>query len=851
MTDVPPSTQGARPAGLTSDAARARLAAQGPNALPRSRTRSLFASAAHALAEPMLGLLVVAALVYLALGDRVEALFLLASVVVITTIALYQEHRTERVLQALRDLAAPRALVIRDGVEQRVPGRDVVVDDVLVIREGDRIAADADLFESSDLRVDESLLTGESAPVAKRAGHAANAADAAADARVFAGTLVVAGHGIACVRAVGEQSEFGRIGRSLEALDTQSTALQREVRRLVAAFSAGALLLCLVVVMILGIHGHRWLDAILAGLTLAMAILPEEFPVVLTVFLALGAWRMTRIRVLTRRLAAIEALGAATVLCVDKTGTLTQNRMSIQVVSADGGRLDIRSHPGGALPDAFAHVIEVGAQASEPRPFDPMERAFRDLDTRRDADGALLQRYPLSPQRLAVVHVWRRAGSGAIAAAAKGAPEAIVALCRLTEGERDAILAETADMAAAGLRVLGVAESALDGEHLPDDPAALHFRFTGLVGLADPLRPSVPAAMRECRAAGVRVIMITGDFPVTARAIARDAGLAEQPVLLTGADLDRLDDPALGQRVASVDVFARVVPAQKLRIVEALRRRGEVVAMTGDGVNDAPALKASDIGIAMGARGTDVAREAADIVLLDDDFGSIVRAIRQGRTIFDNLRKAMSYLVSVHVPIAAIGFVPVLLGGPLVLFPAHVVFLEFVIDPACSIAFEAEPPERDVMRRPPRSVRRRLLSARPFALAMLEGVVALAFALAVYGAGLGVGASEARTRLLAFTAIVVANLSLILFARSGGRGLWRHLRARNRSLWIIVGGTLAAYAGIVASPPLRRLFRIAAPVPADAAILAAATLGLWIALVLLGVAHARFAARREPAPPIR
>jgi len=844
-------TNDGRPIGLSSADARARLARQGANELPRSRTRSLLASAAHALAEPMLGLLVVAALIYFALGDRVEALFLLASVVVIMAIALYQEHKTERVLQALRDLAAPRALVIRDGTEQRIPGRDVVVDDVMVMREGDRIAADAILVESTDLRIDESLLTGESVPVHKHEVRWSASNGSSNETHVYAGTLVVAGHGMARVTAIGGQSEFGRIGRSLESLDTQPTALQVEVRRLVLGFSAAATVLCAVVVAVLGIHGGRRLTAVLAGLTLAMAILPEEFPVVLTVFLALGAWRMTRVRVLTRRLAAIEALGAATVLCVDKTGTLTQNRMAIHRIFASGRRLDLASSGPTALPAPFSRVVRIGARASEPRPFDPMERAFLELDLSPADAEELLRRYPLAPHRLAVTHVWRDPASNRLTAAAKGAPEAIIRLCRLADEEAAVVLKEATDMAASGLRVLGIAEADVNADGLPDDPAPLHFAFVGLVGLADPLRPSVRAAMRECRDAGVRVVMITGDFPVTARAIAREAGFADEPIVLSGSDLASMSDDELEARLSSVNVFARVVPEQKLRIVNALKRRGEIVAMTGDGVNDAPALKAAHIGIAMGARGTDVAREAAALVLLDDDFGSIVRAIRQGRTIFDNLRKAMSYIVSVHLPIAGLGFVPVLLGAPLILFPAHVVFLEFVIDPACSIAFEAEPSEPDVMRRPPRSAGRRLLGLRPFALAILEGALALAFTLSIYAVSMAMEAPETRTRLLSFTAIVIANLSLILFARSGGRRLWRHVAAHNRSLWTVMIVAVFAYALVVAVGPLRELFRMATPIPADAAILGVATCILWTAFALLGRAYERVAVLKPVHPVIR
>ena len=841
-------------AGLSSEAARRRLAQWGHNELPRSRARSFLANAAHALAEPMFMLLLIAAAIYLLLGDRVEALFLLASVAVILGITIYQEHKTERVLEALRDLSSPRALVIRDGVERRIPGREVVVDDVVVVREGDRVAADARLLDGVDLRVDESLLTGESVPASKQTGQAsASQQDGARAENVYAGTLVVKGHGIARVTATGARSEIGRIGESLEALSIEATSLQAETRRLVRGFSLLALLLCTMLVGAYVVTRGEWLNGLLAGLTLAMAILPEEFPVVLTVFLALGAWRMTRVNVLTRRIAAIEALGAATVLCVDKTGTLTQNRMAVRRIYAQGQRLQVT--PGNTvLPEPFADAVRISVLASEPSAFDPMERAFHDLHgTVADLDAQLVHRYPLSTELLVVTHVWRHGDSSRVTVAAKGAPESIVQLCRLKEDAAAKVLQEATMMAQSGLRVLGVAKAEHDATPLPRDPREFQPQFVALIGLADPLRATVPQAMRECREAGVRVIMITGDFPATALAIAREAGLADQPALVSGAALDAMRDDELRARLADIDVFARVLPAQKLRIVNALKAEGEVVAMTGDGVNDAPALKAAHIGIAMGGRGTDVAREAAALVLLDDDFSSIVRAIRQGRRIFDNLRKAMSYLISVHIPIAGLGLLPVMLGGPLVLFPAHVVFLEFVIDPACSIAFEAEPAEPDVMRRPPRSRMQRLIGGLPLALAILEGMTALAFTMGVYWTATAAALPESQTRLLAFTAVFIANLSLIFFTRSGGRRVWRHIIAGNRSLWVIVLGTLAAYVAVVAVLPLRELLRIAAPSIADGELLAIATPLFWGALAGLNLIYEALAQRsrrrRGPATP--
>ncbi len=416
--------------GLSQEAAQRRLATWGYNELPRARARSFVANAAHAVAEPMFALLLVAAGIYLALGDRVEALFLAASVAAILAITIFQQHKTERVLAALRDLSSPRALVIRDGVERRIPGREVVVDDVLIVREGDRIAADGRLLDGTDLHVDESLLTGESVPVGKQATHQStpDPEDAAAS-RVYAGTLVVKGHGIARVTATGARSEMGRIGESLTEMGVEATMLQVETRRLVRVFSAIALLLCLVLVMIYVVTRGDWLNGFLAGLTLAMAILPEEFPVVLTVFLALGAWRMTRVKVLTRRISAIEALGAATVLCVDKTGTLTQNRMSVRRIYTQGQSLDVPQADGEALPPVFAEALRISVLASEPSPFDPMERAFHELHSAaQSCDAALVQRYPLSSDLLAVTHVWRHDGSPRVTVAAKGAPESIVEL---------------------------------------------------------------------------------------------------------------------------------------------------------------------------------------------------------------------------------------------------------------------------------------------------------------------------------------------------------------------------------------------------------------------------------------
>jgi Ca2+-transporting ATPase len=768
------------PRGLTAEEARRRLAAEGANTLPAAGERATLAIALEVLREPMFLLLIAAAAIYLVLGDVREALVLAASVLVIIAITVVQERRAERALEALRELSSPRALVIRDGERVRIPGAEVARGDAVLLAEGDRVPADALLDSANELEVDESLLTGESLPVRKRAGE-----------RVFSGTLAVKGQGVAEVFATGARTELGRIGVSLATLEREDTALERETRRLVKRVAAFALAMCVALAALhLAMRGE-WLDAILSGVTLAMALVPEEFPVVLTVFLALGAWRISRHGVLTRRMPAIEMLGAATVLCVDKTGTLTENRMSVV--------------------DTPQAVTDVAALACELEPYDAMDRAI----VAAASSAAIAQRrewrlerdYPFTPQFLAVCHAWR-APDGGLQVAVKGAPETVLRLC----GRLD-LLPEVERAAARGWRLLGVAQASRDGTPL-DDPARYAFQWLGFLALADPLRPSVPAAVALCRRAGIRVVMITGDFPGTAREIARQAGLV-QGAPLTGAEIERMSDAQLAQAVKATSVFARVLPQQKLRLVAAYKAAGEVVAMTGDGVNDAPALKSAHIGIAMGRRGSDVAREAAALVLLEDDFGSLVETVRLGRRIYENIRAAMRYIVSVHVPTAGMAFLPLVFGWPLLLFPLHIVFLEFVIDPACSIVFEAEQSEQGAMERPPRDPQAPLFDARMLGASLALGAAVLVGVVGAYAWALHAGRSEPEARAIGFAAIVSGNLAMILAYRSRERLILRALAEPNPALWLIVAGTLAALAVAFYVPAVAALFRFAAPAGAD------------------------------------
>jgi P-type Ca2+ transporter type 2C len=801
--------------GLSAPEAARRLRADGFNELPGTRPRRGLTIAADVVREPMLLLLLGGGALYLILGDVREALFLLFFVLVVMSITFYQKRKTERVLERLRDLSSPRALVIRDGRETRIAGRDVVRGDVVVLAEGDRVPADARLFWCSNLATDESLLTGESVPVRKRALEttAERPRPGGDDLPfVYASTLVVSGKGVARVEATGGYTEVGRIGKTLRGLAPQDTPMQIETHRLVRRFALVGLSLCGVAVVAYGATRGDWLHALLAGIAFAMAILPEEFPVILTVFLALGAWRISRSNVLTRRMPAIEALGAATVLCVDKTGTLTQNRMSVAQLAVGDEYLDLTA-PRAELPETFHALIEFAILASQRDPFDPMEKALRALGESRlahtehlHADWELVREYPLSPELLALSHVWRAPDRARYVVAAKGAPEAIVDLCHLGTAQRDTIENTVQTLAAQGLRVLGVAQASFREPRLPRHQHDFEFRFVGLVGLTDPIRPAVPQAVAACREAGIRVVMITGDYPGTARHIARQINLAVSDGVLTGPEIERLSDAELRQRVQNVDIYARVVPEQKLRLVEALKANGEIVAMTGDGVNDAPALKSAHIGIAMGARGTDVAREAADLVLLDDDFASIVAAVRHGRRVADNLRKAFSYILAVHVPIAGLSLLPILFGWPLILTPVHIAFLQLIIDPTSSIVLEGERLEPDAMRRPPRPPGEPLFTRRAFLLSALQGGGVLLVMLAVTGVTLYRELGEFEARALTFTALVVANLALVLTNRSWSRSALAMLRVRNPALWWVVAGTAAGMAAVLYLPALRALF---------------------------------------------
>ena len=787
--------------GLSSEKAHQKLFRDGYNEISSNR-KSSSTIVREVTSEPMFLLLVICGALYLLLGEFKEAILLLGFVVFIVFITIYQEYRTERALEALRDLTSPRALVIRDSVHKRIAGREVVRGDIIIVSEGDRVPADASLIQGASINLiaDESMLTGESVPVNKMNMDA-----------IYSGSLIVKGQGVAEVYATGRYTEIGKIGKALSSIEQEKTLLQKETSNTVKIVSIFSFVSCLLLVVIYGLTNGNWLEGTLAGIALAMGTIPEEFPVVLTLFLAIGAWRISKQNVLTRRVPAIETLGAANVLCVDKTGTLTLNQMKVEALKPLGNEIWTQNETD--YPESHHLLLEYAILASQKDPFDPMEKAILDAGQRLlagtehlHAGWNILREYPLTPDLLAVSNVWISPDGDEVLIASKGAPEAIIDLCHLDSNSQDVILMQTKNLSDMGLRVLGAAKSTFRPDSwkendfaLPNEQHDYKFEFLGLIGLVDPVRDEVPEAINECYNAGMRTIMITGDYPGTARNIAASIGLREPDQVITGQELDMMDDIRLQELIRTVNVFARVVPEQKLRIVNALKRNGDIVAMTGDGVNDAPALKSAHIGIAMGGRGTDVARESSALVLTDDSFTSIVAATRLGRRIYDNIRKALYFVISAHVPIAGMSLLPVFLEMPLALLPVHIVFLELVIDPACSMVFEAEVEEDGIMKRPPRSKDQKVFDRQALSFSLLQGLSILVVVFFVY--------VFSKSSTLAFSVMLFSDLALILSNRS-----WSHssfdlfFRFHNKAFWcVFVGASLFLFVCLYFET-LRRVF---------------------------------------------
>lgn len=765
--------------GLSSEAAKIRLLQDGPNQLVKESKTGPWLRVLKILSEPMLILLGIATAVSFLIAEPVEAavLALMIGFIVLTTI--YQEGKAEKALRALKSLSAPLATVQRDGVWQKIPASELVVGDLIRIAEGDRIPADARVLESSNLSIDESSLTGESLAVTR--SH---------DELVSAGTLVVSGRAEALIEATGSKTTLGQIGVSLKTIKPQRTSVQQQIDKAVKLIAIIAISFSLLVSTVVFFSRGDLVDSILAGLSLAMAMIPEEFPVVLTLFFALGAWRMSHEKVLARRSAVIETLGSATVICTDKTGTLTMNSMSIDQLLPNGSEQDLNFFAGLASPT---------------KSFDPVDAAFTTLSTEHSLK--LVKEYALGNDLLAMTMVWEAEDHYVLAC--KGAPEAVA---RLSGADAKSVIDQVEKLAVGGRRILAVAGARISKDQpLPENQTDLDLEFQGLVALRDQVRPGVPEALAEAKAAGIRVLMMTGDFSATAIEIAQEIGL-ETNNTLTGQEIDQLGDAELIERVKDLTICSRVTPAQKLRVIHALKSAGEVVVMTGDGINDAPALKLANISIAMGLRGTDVAREASDLILTDDNFASIVAGIKRGRTIYASLKKAFAYILAIHVPLLGMAVIPILvLDWPIVLLPAMVAFIEMVVDPACTIVFQAEPADPKIMQQKPRPVNEGLFSKKTLRIALFQGLSVLAIAAAVFLGGVSMEYEDDQVRTLTFVYLILANVFLILTNRSWTMPTFKIFFTRkNPTVKWIVGLALLALVLIVQLPIAREAFSLGA-----------------------------------------
>ena len=756
----------------------------GSNRLPEDKSKRLPRQLLGVIREPMMALLVAAALISALLGDAIEASALMVSVLFVISISLFQVRRTDKALAALKVLSAPKATIYRNGQIVQLPSEEVVVDDLLLLKEGDRVPADCVLVEDSYLQLDESILTGESVAVEKSLGELA-----------LAGTLVVRGHATAKVQSIGISSQLGQIGKLLTGTEKR-TLLQEEVDRIVRVVATIAIITSVTVTLVYALTRGEWLVGMLAGVAAAMALLPEELPIVLTIFLGLGAWRMAKSKVIVRRNPAIEMLGQVTVLCVDKTGTITMNEMTL-----------VTDDP---------EIIFYGSLASIPGSFDPVDKAFL-TKGKADESMTLVREFPLSSENLVFCQIWRQS-SGELIAALKGAPEKVISICGLSSEQSSHLLAELDTSAQAGLRILGVARANVSESALTESSfEKWNFEFVGLAAMKDPVRNGVASAIAELEAAGIRTILITGDYPQTAEAIGKEIGLIPGGGTVNGDDLEKLSPEQLSALVRTQNIFSRVKPQQKLLLVQALQAQGEIVAMTGDGVNDAPALKRANVGLAMGKRGSEVAREAADLVIADDSFLSITEGVRAGRRIFANLRKAASYVMAIHIPIFGMALVPIASPvWPLVLLPIQIAILEIIIDPSASLAYESEPASRNQMQAKPRPKAEPMITAKVFRLALGQGTILFLGALSSFLFSLGLGFSDERVRSVTFGTILLGNLLLMLTNRSSTAGFIELVSKRpNKIALIIFSAGIVAMILIFSVEIIRNAFNLAALQPME------------------------------------
>jgi len=791
--------------GLTNAEVISARKKYGSNSLSFKKENAFIDAIKSLAKEPMVVLLLVTSCIYFLSGQPGDGIFLGSSVVLVSVISLYQDSRSRNALEKLKSFTEPYCKVIRDGAVEEIKSEELVIGDTLMIEEGVSVPADGVIIHSNDFSVNESILTGESMAVYKD--------QTGPDNFVYSGTTVVSGLAIAQINAIGNGTRLGKIGSSIESIKEEKTPLEMQIGNFVKKMVFAGVVIFLVVWVINYFHSYNLLDSLLKALTLAMSILPEEIPVAFATFMALGAWRLMKMGVVVKQMKTVETLGSATLICTDKTGTITENKMSLAkifVLAASG-----ISNAGGELDQDEKELIRMAMWASEPIPFDPMEVALHDAysgfavkDERRHY--RMVHEYPLDGKPPMMTHIFGDA-SGHRIIAAKGAPEALMAVSNIDAIEKEKIKEAITTLSKDGYRVLGVGETVFDGSSFPLTQQEFKFSFKGLVAFYDPPKRNIQSVFKDFYAAGMAVKIVTGDNAATTTAIAKQIGFEKSDKCINGDDLMPLEDGQLLQKVKETYVFTRMFPEAKLRIINAFKANGEIVAMTGDGVNDGPALKAAHIGIAMGKKGSEIAKQAASLILIDDDLSKMVDAVAMGRRIYTNLKKAIQYIISIHIPIVLTVFLPLALGWvyPNIFSPVHIIFFELIMGPTCSIIYENEPMEKNTMVQKPRPFTTTFFSWKELATSVLQGLAITAASLFVYQYAVHKGYSEPLTRTMVFNTLISANIVLTLVNRSFYYSIFATLRYRNNLVALIISITVFISAALIFIPPLTKFFGFA------------------------------------------
>lgn len=788
--------------GLSNQEVLASRAKYGANYIAHKKERRLITAIKGLAGEPMVVLLFVTAVVYLLSGKNGDALFLAVAIVLVAGISIYQDARSRDALEQLKAFTQPRSKVIREGAEIIINSTDLVVGDSLVVEEGNSVAADGTIVHSNDFSVDESVLTGESVPVLKD--------NDLNETMVFQGTTATSGRAILVVTAVGDRTRLGRIGRSLETILVEKTPLESQINDFVKKMVVIGVVVFAIVWAIDFFKSHDFLASLTQALTLAMSILPEEIPVAFTTFMALGAWRLLQMGIVVKQMKTVETLGSASVICTDKTGTLTENKMSLaKVYVPENDRFYTAEH---FIEKKAKSLIRMAMWASEPVPFDPMEVALHEAYLKTGVPDErtayhMLHEYPLGGKPPMMTHIFVNNDGNRIAAA-KGAPEAILSVSRLDAEQKKAIATAVQALSADGYRVLGVGEAHFDGNNFPDTQQELQFAFCGLIAFYDPPKKNIGAVLKAFYRAGIAVKILTGDHALTTQSIAREIGFKGADHSINGDQIQTLTDEELQEEMKTTNIFSRMFPEAKLRVINALKAEHKIIAMTGDGVNDGPALKAAHIGIAMGKKGTEIAKEAASLVLLDDDLSKMVEAIAMGRRIYANLKKAIQYIISIHIPIILTVFIPLVMGWvyPNIFSPVHIIFFELVMGPTCSIIYENEPMEKYAMLQPPRPYSTTFFYWRELTLSIIQGLIITAGTLVVYNYAVYAALDEQVTRAMVFTCLLSANIWLTLVNRSFYYSLWTTVRYKNKLMLLVVSVTLTLTAVMLYLKPVATFF---------------------------------------------